>query len=55
MLIIEDVFRDESEEKYKEGLNEISKYFSTMTFVLTDVKKKLLYKRCIILKISKYY
>ena len=36
MLIIEDIFRDESEEKYKEGLSEISKYFSTMTFVLTE-------------------
>jgi hypothetical protein len=36
MLIIEDIFRKESEEKYNEGLSEISKYFSTMTFVLTE-------------------
>jgi hypothetical protein len=41
MLIIEDIFRNESEEKYKKGLSEISKYFSTMTFVLTE--HKLLY------------
>jgi SAM-dependent methyltransferase len=36
ILIIEDIFRSESEEKYKEGLKEISKYFSTMTFILTE-------------------
>jgi hypothetical protein len=36
ILIIEDVFRSESEEKYKEGLRGISKYFSTMTFILTE-------------------
>jgi hypothetical protein len=36
ILIIEDIFRSKSEEKYEEGLKEISKYFSTMTFVLTE-------------------
>jgi hypothetical protein len=36
ILIIEDIFRSESEEKYMLELNEISKYFSTMTFVLTE-------------------
>jgi hypothetical protein len=36
MLIIEDIFRNESEQRYTEGLSDISKYFSTMTFVLTE-------------------
>jgi hypothetical protein len=36
ILIIEDIFRSKSEEKYEEGLKEISKYFSTMKFVLTE-------------------
>lgn len=39
-LIIEDIFRNESEQKYVEALSGISKYFSSMTFIVTEHKLK---------------
>jgi SAM-dependent methyltransferase len=36
ILIIEDIFRNKDEENYEQALSEISKYFSTMTFILTE-------------------
>ena len=35
-LIIEDIFRSESEQRYAEALRDISKYFSSMTFIVTE-------------------
>lgn len=35
-LIIEDIFRSESEQRYVEALRNISKYFSSMTFIVTE-------------------
>lgn len=35
-LIIEDIFRNESEQRYVEALDGISKYFSSMTFIVTE-------------------
>lgn len=39
-LIIEDIFRNESEQRYVEALSGISKYFSSMTFIVTEHKLK---------------
>jgi len=39
-LIIEDVFREESEQRYVEALRETSKYYSSMTFIVTEHKNK---------------
>ena len=39
-LIIEDIFRSESEKRYEEALADISKYFSSMTFIVTEHKNK---------------
>jgi hypothetical protein len=39
-LIIEDIFRSESEQRYVDALAGISKYFSSMTFVVTEHKNK---------------
>ena len=39
-LIIEDIFREESEQRYVDALADISKYFSSMTFIVTEHKNK---------------
>ena len=39
-LIIEDIFREESEQRYVEALRETSKYYSSMTFIVTEHKNK---------------
>ena len=39
-LIIEDIFRSESEQRYVDALAGISKYFSSMTFIVTEHKNK---------------
>jgi Methyltransferase domain len=40
ILIIEDIFRNAPEQLYNEALENISKYFSTMTFVVCDHKMR---------------
>jgi hypothetical protein len=39
-LIIEDIFKSESEQRYVDALAGISKYFSSMTFIVTEHKNK---------------
>ena len=39
-LIIEDIFRSESEQRYVDALADISKYFSSITFIVTEHKNK---------------
>lgn len=39
-LIVEDIFRDFDENEYSEKLNDISHFFSSMTFIVTDHKNR---------------
>ena len=36
ILVIEDIFRDASEQEYKTQLDSLSEYFSSATFVMTE-------------------
>jgi SAM-dependent methyltransferase len=40
ILVIEDIFRNASEQQYVEQLNELSAYYSSATFVMTEHKLK---------------
>jgi hypothetical protein len=40
ILVIEDIFRNASEQQYVEQLNELSAYYSSATFVITEHKLK---------------
>jgi SAM-dependent methyltransferase len=40
ILIVEDIFRRESEEKYRENFIDILKYYSSITFIMTEHELK---------------
>jgi predicted O-methyltransferase YrrM len=40
ILIVEDIFRHEDENKYREELSEILKYYSSITFIITEHELK---------------
>jgi SAM-dependent methyltransferase len=40
ILIIEDIFRNIDEDKFLEGISEVKKYYSSITFVMTEHKLK---------------